>query len=108
MAANPSRAAPFCPRINVPTRRNILSGTIGTVASLATRAIAAPPAGEIPIFESGSHQFTISRPQRQLPSTRLFRLEGGTIDLPSLRGRPILLNFWASWCAACRVGITNP
>jgi thiol-disulfide isomerase/thioredoxin len=38
-----------------------------------------------------------------LPSIRLFRLAGGSFDLAALRGRPILLNFWASWCAACRV-----
>ena len=32
----------------------------------------------------------------------LFPLNGKAIDLASLRGRPILLNFWATWCAACR------
>jgi len=32
----------------------------------------------------------------------LFRLQGGAIDLSSFRGKPILVNFWASWCAACR------
>jgi thiol-disulfide isomerase/thioredoxin len=38
-----------------------------------------------------------------LPSIRLFSLGGGTMDLASLRGEPILLNFWATWCPACRI-----
>ena len=28
--------------------------------------------------------------------------DGGTIDLRSLRGQVVVLNFWASWCQACR------
>ena len=56
-----------------------------------------------PVFTSGRHQFTLVSPQQMLPSIRLFSLAGGTFDLASLRGEPILLNFWASWCPACRI-----
>jgi len=38
----------------------------------------------------------------QAPPLTLQRLGGGTVDLASLRGRPIWVNFIATWCPDCR------
>ena len=86
--------------LGLASRRGAITG--GLAAALSWLV----PAGAEtlpPVFTSGKHQFTLVSPQRMLPSIRLFSLAGGTLDLASLRGGPILLNFWASWCPACRI-----
>jgi cytochrome c biogenesis protein CcmG, thiol:disulfide interchange protein DsbE len=37
------------------------------------------------------------------PNFSLPAIKGGTLDLSAYKGRPIILNFYASWCAPCRV-----
>ena len=86
-----------------PTRRSFVARIMGAAASVAIPALPGRTmAGGPPPFATVRHQFTEVRGARPVPAVPIPRLGGGALDLASFRGKVVLVNFWATWCPACR------
>ena len=64
---------------------------LGTTVVSPANAPAASPAAPAPV--------AIGHP---LPDVKLDGLNGPSRTLSSFRGRPLIINMWASWCGPCR------
>ncbi|MDF0520831.1 TlpA disulfide reductase family protein [Bradyrhizobium yuanmingense] len=84
------------------SRRSILMAAPALLGVLRTaRAQDSWP----PVFEAGRNQFTLVRPHAPMPQLRLQDVSGRDAVVAPKPGRITLVNFWATWCAACKLDL---
>jgi cytochrome c biogenesis protein CcmG/thiol:disulfide interchange protein DsbE len=69
----------------------------------AVRLRASAAQGELVVDAGGSPQYVSPLQGKPAPTFTLEDLSGKKISLADFKGHPLAINFWATWCAPCKV-----
>lgn len=75
-----------------PSRRRWLMGAVAGAAALGGAGLA---------WRSNQSQAVLSTAESELWQLSFARPDGGAFNMAALRSKPLLLNFWATWCPPC-------
>jgi peroxiredoxin len=86
-------------------KRIVLCVMTAVLVSFAIPSLRSPRAAEAPCPSCPSFGVQRFPDNKEAPPFSLKSLEGNMCSLTDLRGKPVLLFFWGSWCDACKEDI---